>query len=120
MKNTQIHLYNNIPIGPAFAARDGSLWIGQTGLLMNFKDGHLKRYDASSGLPLKWISAIGEDGVSMLIYLDGIGVRRFDHGTLRPYLLGDGNRTNRQNTSHVFIMIRKAYCGSDDPAVSGK
>jgi ligand-binding sensor domain-containing protein len=32
-------------IGPAYVSRDNSLWIGQTGLLMNLKEGQLEYYD---------------------------------------------------------------------------
>jgi ligand-binding sensor domain-containing protein len=77
-------------VGPAHVSRDSSLWIGQTGLLMNVKGGRLKRYDAKTGLPLKWITAIGEDNEGLVVFMDDIGVRRFVDGKLRPYLLSQG------------------------------
>jgi ligand-binding sensor domain-containing protein len=80
-------------VGPAYVARDSSLWIGQTGLLFNIKDGKFQhRYDQRNGLPMKWISAIAEDNTSLVLYLDAIGIRRFVHGHLQPYLLGNGQQ----------------------------
>jgi ligand-binding sensor domain-containing protein len=82
-----------INVGPAYIARDGSLWIGQTGLLFNIKDGKIAhRFDRRSDLPMKWVSAIGEDNKSMVIFLDAIGIRRFIDGHIRPYLLADGQQ----------------------------
>lgn len=88
-------------VGPAYVARDSSLWIGQTGLLFNIKNGIIQhRYDQRSGLPMKWISAIGEDNKSIVIFLDGVGIRRFIDGRLQPYLLADG----RQYSSTEYIV----------------
>jgi ligand-binding sensor domain-containing protein len=90
-----------INVGPAYIARDSSLWIGQTGLLFNVRDGKIiHNYDQRSGLPIKWISAIGEDEKSMVIFLDGIGLRRFINGHIQPYLLADG----QQYSSTEYIV----------------
>ncbi len=93
LKNGRFNKYNslNIPGGPAFAARDGSVWIAQTGVLSNFKNGKLKTYDANAGIPHKWISAITEDDKSLIFYSDGIGLFRLVRGHAAPYLL-DGRR----------------------------
>ncbi len=80
----------SIPNGPQFAARDGSLWIAQTGVLININKGNITRYDESKGLPPKWISAITEDNQSLIVFLDHTGVRRFTGGKLQPYLLKNG------------------------------
>ena len=78
------------PAGPSYAARDGSLWVGQTGVLINIREGRTRRYDTTSGLPAKWISAITEDDRSLIVFLDHTGIRRFVGGHLEPYLLNDG------------------------------
>jgi PAS domain S-box-containing protein len=78
------------PVGPAYVARDGSLWIGQTGTLTNIKGDQIKRFDSKHGLPNKWISAITEDDQSLIFYLDHIGIRRYDNGQVKPYLLKNG------------------------------
>jgi ligand-binding sensor domain-containing protein len=82
----------SIPLGPAYVARDGSLWICQFGVLFNIKNNHVRRYGAESGLPAKWISAITEDDESYVIYIDDIGIRRFVDGRLKPYLMSDGQQ----------------------------
>ncbi len=78
--------------GPAFAARDSSLWICQNGTLLRIKNGYTQRFDTSSGLPLKWISAITEDDKSLIIFIESIGLRRFKNGRVRPYLMKDGKQ----------------------------
>jgi len=80
----------DVLIGPAHVAHDGSIWIGQNGLLSRLKDGHVKRYDARNGLPAKWISAITEDNKSLVIYSDHTGIFRFVQGRLEPYTLKGG------------------------------
>ncbi|HUI64365.1 MAG TPA: response regulator, partial [Bacteroidota bacterium] len=78
------------PIGPAYAARDGSLWIAQTGILINIRGNRTVRYDTRSGLPPKWISAVTEDDKSLIVFIDHTGIRRFRDGRLYPYLMQDG------------------------------
>jgi len=85
-KNTRF----DVLIGPAYVARDGSIWIGQNGFLSRLKDGLVERYDARNGLPAKWISAITEDNKSLIIYSDHSGIFRFIHGRLEPYTLKNG------------------------------
>ena len=87
------------PVGPSYAARDGSLWVGQTGMLINIKNGRSTRYDASKGFPFTWISAITEDDQSLIVFLDQTGIRRFVGGRLRPYLLKNG----QQYTSTEYV-----------------
>ena len=80
----------NIPVGPAYCAKDGSLWIGQSGFLFNIKNGILKQYDTHTGLSTKWISAITEDENGLLMYVDHTGIFRFKNGRLSPYILKNG------------------------------
>ncbi len=79
-----------VVVGGVYAARDGSMWMAQTGLLVNIKDNQFTRYDTKSGLPNKWISAVTEDDQSLIIYVDDVGIRRYADGQLKPYLLKDG------------------------------
>ncbi len=91
LKDGKIDTFN-IPVGPAYVAHDGSLWIGQNGLLFNIKNDKLKRYDTRSGLPSKWISAITEDNKSLIIYADHTDIFRFVDGRLEPYLMANGQQ----------------------------
>jgi signal transduction histidine kinase/ligand-binding sensor domain-containing protein/DNA-binding response OmpR family regulator len=88
-KDGQVKVFDTLA-GPAYAARDGSLWVGHDGVLTQLKDGQLKRYDSKTGLPARWISAITEDEESLLLYVDYVGLRRFVNGELKPYLLKNG------------------------------
>ncbi|MCX6120816.1 MAG: triple tyrosine motif-containing protein [Ignavibacteriales bacterium] len=89
MKNGRT-IIDTANVGPAYVARDGSLWISQTGLLLNIKNNRIKRFTPQTGLPNKWFSAITEDSVSLILYVDGIGLQRFVDGRLKPYLLKNG------------------------------
>ena len=90
-KNGKIARYD-IPVGPAYIARDGSLWMSQSGMLVNIKNDQIKRYDTTSGLPARWISAITEDNKSLIIYSDHSGIYRFVQGRLEPYTLKSGQQ----------------------------
>jgi ligand-binding sensor domain-containing protein len=89
LKDNKITVFN-IPVGPAFVARDGSLWIGQSGLLFKIKNGKLTRFDTHSGLPQRWISAFTEDKKSLIMYIDHLGIFRFVNGHLKPYIMPNG------------------------------
>jgi len=93
-------------VGPAFLSKDGSIWIGQTGLLEKIDNARITRYDTAGGMPNRWITAIGEDQGGLLIYIDEIGLRRFRDGRLSPFLLKSGPYTS---TEYVSSM----YCGDD-------
>ncbi len=75
----------DISVGPAYVARDGSLWIGQSGILYRIKNGVLTTCPFQLGMPLKWISAITEDSRSLILYVDHSGLFRFVNGRLEPY-----------------------------------
>lgn len=79
-------------VGPVYVARDGSIWMGQSGFLMNIKNGTLKKYGTESGIPQRWISAITEDSLSLVLYVDHVGLFRFINGTLKPYFLNKGKQ----------------------------
>jgi signal transduction histidine kinase/ligand-binding sensor domain-containing protein/DNA-binding response OmpR family regulator len=87
------------PVGPSYVARDSSLWVGQTGMLVNIKNGRSTRYDSTTGFPFTWISAITEDDQGLIVFLDQTGIRRFVGGRLRPYLLKNG----QQYTSTEYV-----------------
>ncbi len=89
VRNNKDSVYD-IPVGPAFVSRDGSLWIGQTGVLYRINNGALTAYRSEAGLPVKWISAITEDDKSLIIYLDHTGLFRFAGGRLQPYEMRRG------------------------------
>ncbi|HUI28731.1 MAG TPA: two-component regulator propeller domain-containing protein [Candidatus Acidoferrales bacterium] len=91
MRNGRDTVYN-IPVGPAFVSRNGSLWIGQTGALYRIRNGVLTTYDSGAGLPKKWISAITEDDKSLILFVDHTQIFRFVEGRLAPYVLGDGRQ----------------------------
>jgi ligand-binding sensor domain-containing protein len=90
----------DLPVGPAYVARNGSLWIGQSGLLFNIKNGRLKRYDTQNGLPNKWISAIAEDEESLIFYSDHTGIFRFVNEHLKPYL----TKAGQQYPSQEYVV----------------
>jgi PAS domain S-box-containing protein len=89
----------NISVGPAYVARDGYLWIGQTGMLLRVKGTKITQYTTKDGLPNRWITSISEDNISLLIAFDGVGVRRFINGKFEPLMIGDG----QQYTSTVYV-----------------
>jgi len=91
-------------VGPSFRSRDGSIWIAFSGFLTQFKNDRFIRYDTSTGLPDKWISAITEDSKSLIIYLDRIGIRRFTNGQLKPYLLANGQEYS--STDYVLCLYQ--------------
>jgi PAS domain S-box-containing protein len=88
------------PIGSAYIARDGSLWICQTGMLINLKGDHLKQYKA--GLPDKWISAVTEDDEGLIVYIDDVGIRRYVNGQVKPYLLKNGQAYSSDEYVNCF------------------
>ncbi len=91
IKNGKITRYD-ISVGPVYLARDGSLWMGQSGVLYHFVDDQFKRYDAKNGLPKKWISAITEDDKSLIFYADHDGIFRFVDEQVKPFLLKSGQQ----------------------------
>jgi hypothetical protein len=64
----------------------------------------MKRYDTSKGFPSKWITAIGEDNESLVLFMDDIGVRRFVDGHLKPYLLSDGREYSSTEYVACFYL----------------
>jgi ligand-binding sensor domain-containing protein len=94
----------SVPIGPAYVAHDGSLWIGQRGILSHLKNNHMERYSARNGLPAKWISAITEDDSSLIFYTDHEGIFRFIHGQIKPYSLKDGQQYPPANYVICFFQ----------------
>jgi len=91
LKNGSFKKYET-SVGPTYVAHDGSLWIAQNGFLLNIKNGHIQRFDTTNGIPPHWISAITEDDKSLIFYSDHVGVRRFSHHRVEPYLLRDGSQ----------------------------
>ncbi len=106
----------NIPVGPAFVSRDGSLWIGQTGALYRIKDGVLTTYGSSAGLPEKWISAIGEDDKSLIFFVDHTGLFRFTGGRARLYRTARGETYPAAETATCFCWQNNGvlWIGSAD------
>ncbi len=94
----------SLPIGPAYSARDNSLWIAQTGTLTKIKEGKIKTYGVKEGFPTKWISAITEDDQSLIVYVDDIGVLRFIDGRLQPYLLKGGKAYSSEEYVECFYF----------------
>lgn len=92
LKDGKFTRYENYKIygGTAFAARDGSIWIGETGSLLNFKNGKLAKYGKEAGVPQRWISAIAQDSKSIIFYVDHAGLFRLIDGHATPYLLKGG------------------------------
>ena len=91
-KNNRVSKIYHFIVGPAFVSGDRSLWIGQTGWLINVKNNRLIRYDTINNLPVRWISAITEDNSSLILSIDQVGIRRFVKGHLEPYLMKDGKQ----------------------------
>ena len=88
-----------LPVGPAYVAHDGSLWISQTGSLIHLHGTRVDRFDTTAGLPPAWISAVTEDDRSIIFFVDNAGIRRFEGGRVRPFLLAGG----RPYTSHFYV-----------------
>ncbi len=118
IKNGKATKYD-ILVGPAFAARDGSLWIGQNGMLNNIYHGLITHYGTSAGLPAKWISAITEDDKSLIIYVDHRGIFRFVDGKVMPYLMKNGKQYPSIEYVVCFYPERKGvmWVGTADSLV---
>jgi len=93
-------------VGPSYLSRDGSIWTSSSGFLSNIKNDTVVCFDTTSGLPNRWISAITEDSLSLILYFDRIGVRRFLNGKLKPYLLADGREYSSPEYVSCFYMDR--------------
>ncbi|MFA5262613.1 MAG: response regulator [Opitutaceae bacterium] len=92
LKNGKITLYPSVNGGPPYIARDGSLWLGQNGLLTRIKDGAVSRFGPDQGVPSQWISAITEDDESMILCYGNLNsMCRWKDGRTAPYLLRDGS-----------------------------
>ena len=94
------------PVGPSYLARDGSIWTSQSGFLSQIKSEKVTSYDTTTGLPKRWISAITEDSISLIIYLDRLGIRRFIKGALKPYVLASGTEYSSTDYVSSFYMDR--------------
>jgi ligand-binding sensor domain-containing protein len=118
LKNGKITKFG-IWVGPAYAARDGSLWVGQNGMLNRIKNDRVTHYDTTMGLPSRWISAITEDDKSLVIFEDHIGIRRFVNGRLKPYLMADGKQYPSTDFVLCFYPERKGvlWVGMTDSLV---
>ncbi len=77
-------------VGPCYRTLDGTIWMGQNGFIGQLKNGVLKTYTAKDGIPQRWISAITEDTVSLILYVDHTGLFRFKNKKLIPYTLKSG------------------------------
>ena len=108
----------NVVVGPAYVARDSSLWISQSGVLTNIKNGRIRRYDTTNGLSSDWISAVTEDDTSLIIHIDHTGIFRFVHGQLKPYLKG-GQQYPFKGFISCFYPERKGvlWIGTGDSLV---
>lgn len=79
-------------VGPVYVAKDGSIWMGQSGFLLNIRKDRMIQYTTEHGIPNRWISAIVEDTVSLILYVDHVGLFRFIRGSLVPYILNNGTK----------------------------
>ena len=106
-------------VGPAYAARDGGLWIGQNGMLYRIKNDKLTLFDTTAGLPARWISAITEDDKSLVIAEDHVGIRRFINGRMKPFLMADGRQYPCTDYVLCFYPERKGvlWVGMSDSLV---
>ncbi|HLP18326.1 MAG TPA: two-component regulator propeller domain-containing protein [Bacteroidota bacterium] len=95
MKNGVCQTYP-VAVGPAYLARDGSLWIANWGRITKLKDGRITIYDQRNGVPLKWISAITGDKTSIIFFADHGGLFRLTDNGVVPYALqGDARYPSR-------------------------
>ncbi|HVU33762.1 MAG TPA: two-component regulator propeller domain-containing protein [Opitutaceae bacterium] len=103
--NNGLSYVNGISDGPSYAAADGTLWVGTTGVLYHLRGDQVERYGAPEGVPPNWISAINADDGGLILSLATYGgICRWSPGASRPYRLRDG--TAFKVPFHVMTMHR--------------
>jgi len=78
--------------GPSYAAKDGSIWIANTGRLVRLQGDSITTYGAGDDVPAQWMSFITEDEQGLILGVsNSMGICRWKPGKRSPYLYGDGS-----------------------------
>jgi ligand-binding sensor domain-containing protein/signal transduction histidine kinase len=81
--------------GPSYAARDGSIWVSNTGHLIRIQGDQVRVYGPEDGVPPQWMSFITEDAEGMILGVsNNVGLTRWKPGARSPYRYGDGSVFN--------------------------
>jgi len=81
--------------GPSYAARDGSLWVSNTGRLIRIQGDKVTSYGPEDDVPAQWMSFITEDDRGLILGVsNNMGLCRWQPGKRSPYLYGDGSVFN--------------------------
>jgi ligand-binding sensor domain-containing protein/signal transduction histidine kinase len=73
-----------------YASRDGSLWVGTTSGLSQYKDNRFRNYTHKDGLLSDYVRSLCEDGAGSLWVATGKGLNRLQGGVLSSYTRTNG------------------------------
>ncbi|HKX28141.1 MAG TPA: response regulator [Blastocatellia bacterium] len=93
------------PVGSAYAARDGSVWVAGMAGLQQIRGSTITPH--LQELKNNWLSSVCEDDQGILFFFDKVGLRRMIDGKVQPYLLKDGRPYD--NLEYHVTLFRDSH-----------
>ena len=91
--------------GGLFESSDGSLWVGTSGGLTQYRNGKFTQYKGGGRLSRYYISAINEDEEGLIV-TSGTLVLRFENGQVRPFTIGGQTTPLSRPGNYTFTIYR--------------